>query len=420
MKQFVAILSILLIGFNYCYSQQVVRSVTGWFEQESGTSEILRACSFFNSNFGLIVGNNGIILRTTDGGNNWSMSSSNTAEDLYSVDVVSIFIASVVGNNGIILKTTDGGLTWFEQESIATSNLNSIFFIDENTGWICGDSGTLLRTANGGANWLSNNLDTLWNLNKIYFLDSNLGWIGGVRNFYRTTNGGQSWQIILGYINEINDFCFYDSLLGWAFFYDITGWSVVRRTTDGGFNWEFQFIAKWYSEDLFFMNESIGWAVGREFIYKTEDSGYTWDSLGFDPLHDFFTDIEFVDSLTGWTVGYGGKILKTITGGVTSIEEEEIIPSNFYLGQNYPNPFNSATKIKFTIPYVELGHTASLYTILKVYDVVGNKIATLVNEKKTAGEYEVDFNAKQLPSGIYLYQLQVGKFTQTKKMVLLR
>jgi len=352
MKQLFAILSIILIGFNYSTSQQVVNSVTGWFEQESGTSEILHACSFLNSNFGIIVGNNGTILRTTDGGNNWSMSGSNTAEDLYSVDVVNIFLASVVGTNGIILKTTDGGLTWFEQERITTNNLNSIFFTDENTGWICGDNGTLFRTANGGVNWLSNNLDTLWNLNKIYFMDSNIGWIGGVFNFYRTTDGGQSWQVVLDHINEITDFSFYDSLVGWAFFQDETLWSVIRRTTDGGFNWEFQFIAKWYSEDLYFVNESIGWAVGREFIYKTEDGGYTWDSVGFDPLRDFFTDIEFVDSLTGWTVGFGGTILKTVTGGVTSVEEEEISPENFYLGQNYPNPFNPSTKIKFTIPIV--------------------------------------------------------------------
>ncbi len=79
---------------------------------------------------------------------------------------------------------------------------------------------------------------------------------------------------------------------------------------------------------------------------------------------------------------------------------------NFIYTQNYPNPFNPSTKIKFTIPAVIASETKQSQLItLKVYDVLGNEIATLVNEEKPAGSYEVEFDATDLPSGVYFYQL---------------
>ncbi|NWG29577.1 MAG: DUF362 domain-containing protein [Ignavibacteriaceae bacterium] len=95
---------------------------------------------------------------------------------------------------------------------------------------------------------------------------------------------------------------------------------------------------------------------------------------------------------------------------------EELTPNNFALEQNYPNPFNPSTTISYTIP-------ASSFVTLKVYDVLGNEIATLVNEEKPGGKYEVEFSPEQtisLSSGIYFYRLQSGSFIETKKMILLR
>lgn len=87
--------------------------------------------------------------------------------------------------------------------------------------------------------------------------------------------------------------------------------------------------------------------------------------------------------------------------------------SNFKLEQNFPNPFNPATKISFSIPQSNL-------VTLKVYDILGNDITTLVNERKTAGNYSVNFNASNLPSGVYFYRIQAGNFVSTKKFVLLK
>ncbi|MBE7476649.1 MAG: T9SS type A sorting domain-containing protein [Ignavibacteriota bacterium] len=107
------------------------------------------------------------------------------------------------------------------------------------------------------------------------------------------------------------------------------------------------------------------------------------------------------------------------------------LPEEFSLEQNYPNPFNPSTIIKFTIPVTLSGVEGSFVT-LKVYDVLGNEVATLVNEEKPAGSYEVEFNSHSdegqnlpagrqgLSSGIYFYTLQAGNFTQTKKLILMK
>ena len=98
--------------------------------------------------------------------------------------------------------------------------------------------------------------------------------------------------------------------------------------------------------------------------------------------------------------------------------------TDYELFLNYPNPFNPTTRIKFTLaPSLFLGERVSegrVRATLKVYDILGREIATLVNEEKQAGEYEVEFNGSNLPSGIYFYQLKAGNYIETKKMVLLK
>jgi hypothetical protein len=94
-------------------------------------------------------------------------------------------------------------------------------------------------------------------------------------------------------------------------------------------------------------------------------------------------------------------------------ENNSTLPSSFSLFQNYPNPFNPSTKIKYSIPH-------SFNVVIKVLDVLGNEVATLVKEQKQAGTYELTWYAENLPSGIYFYRLQAGDFVETKKMMLLK
>ena len=98
---------------------------------------------------------------------------------------------------------------------------------------------------------------------------------------------------------------------------------------------------------------------------------------------------------------------------VVSDVEDQTQPLTFQLEQNYPNPFNPSTTISFTIPFAD-------FTSLKVYDVLGNEVAVLVNAEKPAGNYEVNFDASLLSSGTYFYKLQAGGVVRTKKMILLK
>jgi hypothetical protein len=125
----------------------------------------------------------------------------------------------------------------------------------------------------------------------------------------------------------------------------------------------------------------------------------------------FFVDGERGDddiTVNGFIVEPGGP-----AGFVSDVVDEGTIPLAFGLNQNYPNPFNPSTNIQYAIG-------SRQFVFLKVYDILGNEVATLVNEEKPAGVYEVEFNAATLSSGVYFYQLKAGEFIQTKKMILIK
>ena len=121
-----------------------------------------------------------------------------------------------------------------------------------------------------------------------------------------------------------------------------------------------------------------------------------------------------------WSASINHGSPEEINGVYTEVTKNNnnMLPSQFVLEQNYPNPFNPSTTIKYSIPLI--GNRESEVVSLIVYDVLGREVATLVNEKQSAGNYEVQFNASKLTSGVYVYKLQCGNFMDSKKMILLR
>ena len=155
---------------------------------------------------------------------------------------------------------------------------------------------------------------------------------------------------------------------------------VVKYTPTGIFDWEYVY------------DENVN---GKALSVRPDNNGYVY-SAG-----EAETPAGDVDL-------FAVKLSKT-----TSVETETVVPENFELFQNYPNPFNPSTRIQYQI--------SSLAKVtLKVYDLLGNEVAILVDEYKSAGTYDVDFNGESLNSGIYFYTLNAGNFTQTKKLVLLK
>jgi hypothetical protein len=171
---------------------------------------------------------------------------------------------------------------------------------------------------------------------------------------------------------------------------------------------------------------------GFEILRFTQNDNIGWEKISFVPGFGTTTEVHhysFMDeSLQSGDYQYRLKQIDLDgTFEYSNIIEISVnAPSKFSLEQNYPNPFNPTTKIKYSIPSVTLRQAQSDITVtLKVFDVLGNEVATLVNEQKPAGTYEVEFNVAQvsrpeLSSGIYFYQLQADEFLETKKMIILK
>ncbi|MEJ2104931.1 MAG: T9SS type A sorting domain-containing protein [Ignavibacteriaceae bacterium] len=177
----------------------------------------------------------------------------------------------------------------------------------------------------------------------------------------------------------------------------------------------------WVEGYLYGIN--IEWNLGGGTIYRFDPStGIVLDSSFWEIPHPLGLDW---DGNNFWNVS--GTSIYRASNDITSVDfKNSNILSDYFLYQNYPNPFNPFTKIKFEIP--GQARNDNMLITLKVYDVLGNEITTLINEEKPAGEYEVEFNSIGLPSGIYFYKLQAASpstgsgqvFVETKKMVLLK
>jgi len=149
------------------------------------------------------------------------------------------------------------------------------------------------------------------------------------------------------------------------------------------------------------------------------DTGYVWldKNYGFNINSDTSNNLWIVIGLWGnWEAPrtyYIDSLSIRIQKGNPNNVKDSKRRIDYDLKQNYPNPFNPTTKIKYSVP-----RTSQVQ--LKIFDILGNEIETLINEKKPAGSYEITFNARSLPSGIYFYQLKAGSFIETKKMILLK
>jgi len=153
-----------------------------------------------------------------------------------------------------------------------------------------------------------------------------------------------------------------------------------------------------------FVNDTVSW----KFFYIAPDSMLT------DTIYSVSNSVNgdsIPSELDKWN--FGENFVVHVTDNPTNLNNNTIQPEEFVLGQNYPNPFNPGTVINYRL-------SVTSKVSLKVYDILGNEIKTLVNEEKPAGTFEITFNASELTSGIYFYRLVAGNIVATKKMVLIK
>jgi len=386
--------------------------------------------------------NPNLLYLTSDGGNNWYTrllpnTLGSVPGDISIIGIDKIWFCTLAGK---IYSTIDGGLNWQLQfyDTSMTKFMNYIEMFDSLNGMAMGDApandkpALFLKTTNGGVDWISQNDSSLIGLSsghiwrRVDFADINTGYFfssgESPQKLYKTTNSGKNWTVINDTI-----YCFvlkgYDENIFLSEEPTATTDGIVHRTSDGGQNWEskqWEFL-DWGSDIEYIPgNPSNVWCASSALSFSS-DTGKTWVKE-FDNQNGFIGDIIFTDENTGWFFSGGGGTLSNIYrttngghGGIVSIDDnvKDFRPDGFNLQQNYPNPFNPTTIIKYQVPELS-------YLALKVYDVLGNEVAILVNEEKPAGSYELEFNGSRFTSGIYFYQLRAGEYTDSKKMILLR
>ena len=334
---------------------------------------------------------------------------------LNQIDFVNSGIAYCVGEEGLILKSGNSGNNWALLNSGMTGGIYSLCFLNENTGWVCGDSGKILKTTNGGDNFFFLNSGSQKYISGVSFTDENTGWYAsGEKKIFKTTDGGESWWVPHSNVfnSGVGNVQFVNANTGIGFTFD----NKILLSSNGGIDWnEVSIPSGNYLNNIFASDWQNFWAVGDfGFIFRSTNGGQNWFQETNNNFDGRLFGIHLTDNNNGWIAGTGGMIVKytnQISNIVTNNNLNEL--KSYNLNQNYPNPFNPKTIINYQ---------CSMFNdvSLKVYDVLGHEVAVLVNEKQSPGTYQVEFDGSNFASGVYFYQLKAADFVVTKKMNLLK
>ncbi len=377
------------------------------------------------------------IMRSTNGGVNWSIVSPSptSAAEFYSIEMIDDNTGFICGSRSAVYKTTNGGMNW---DSLVIPNmaaglvLSKVDFVTAQTGWIfarylTGNDSTIYKTTNGGANWFKQKFGTATGtentINSACMLDENNGWLlSNKPRPWKTTNGGATWDS-----TGLNDGYLAGALYKIKMLNMQTGYCVgsnnkVYKTTNGGstpwqsVGYSSTTITTLYTTEVFSAQEAVVMGTNGT-VYYTSNGGTSWVNKNlFASINDVYGSFLTSDGKLYATTLLYSNIFKNqnmFSVGIRSIGGE--VPDRYRLEQNYPNPFNPVTRIRFSVPSNENGMVS-----LKVFDITGREVAVLVNEALKPGNYEVNFNAIKLSSGIYFYRLAAENFAQTRKMVVLK
>ncbi|MFH0734041.1 MAG: T9SS type A sorting domain-containing protein [bacterium] len=436
-----------------------------WGTKNNGLTNLVVRAIINKQNEILFAGTlGGGVFSSINGGNSWD-SRSNGITD-FNVMTLNLF-GSVVfaGTNAAgIFKSTDDGVSW-QSANTGLSNLRIPIIASNESTLFAGTHGSgMFRSFNNGDNWepINNGLGDNIVVRSI-IVENNVVFAGTATGVFRSTNNGTSWQ-------AVNSGLPFATITGLAKYNDLilagTDYHGVYVSSDNGDYW----VAA---------NEGLGNAHVKSFLFTKEmvymttyGSGFfrrTLSSLYNLPIPVELTNFSINVAANGvkleWSTAtesnnMGFAIersvdnenfieLAFINGNGTTTERKEYsytdreatqgiyfyrlkiidfdgsfvysnvvsanveLPTNFTLNQNYPNPFNPTTTISFSLPAKEI-------VTLKIYDALGKEVASLYDEELQAGTYQTQWNASSVASGVYFYRLQAGKFSSSKKLMLIK
>jgi photosystem II stability/assembly factor-like uncharacterized protein len=390
----------------------------------TGTNSDILAIDFADENIGLVAAYNGTVARTTNGGETWTIISSITGSNPWDMDMVDSLYAWVSGTNERIFRTTDGGFTWTQQLAIGGLGTYGISFANRDIGVAGGTGGNTYYTINGGENWIAAVTkpgQTVWGIHiaesPVYGTVALTACASGY--VYKSMDGGANWFLEPRYtINTMNDVWMTNAANAW--FVGNLG-IVIKYFEPANIPVELNsFTASVIDNNVFlrWVTASEINNMGFEILRCAQND--IWERIGFVEGRGTTTEINLYsfsdNNLPEGAYQYRLKQIDfdgSFKYHYLNETIEIISPLTFHLAQNYPNPFNPVTIISYKIPVNGL-------VTLKVFDVLGREVTTLVNGEKSAGKYEVTLDALELSSGVYYYTLRAGDFVKTNKMLLLK
>jgi photosystem II stability/assembly factor-like uncharacterized protein len=412
MKKIITLLYLLLV--IPIYSQ--------WIPLNSGTTEMLNDVYCITQDIVVVVGNNGTILKTTDGGTTWIQKTSGTSSHLLKVQFPTTTIGYAVGSSGILLKTINQGETWSIIDVNVTNDLHGLTCLTENIFFISGDNGLVKKTTNGGVTFDENNINTNQIVIDVQFPSELVGYslVGSLDYFstdkmlYKTIDGGNSWAILLN--ESVDAFYFLNEDVGFI----NKANNSLNKTIDGGLNLQSIGNSNLFESDIFSLNENQVWDTGatpllcnctfqciskREILQDTSFLQYDACNENYELLFPFLESIHFANETNGFAVGFNGRILKNSNG-----INEYLSTNTFSKKQNltiYPNPATSLITVSLT----ELP-TQSFE--IEITNILGKKVYTQFYQPIN----NVNIDTKAFSKGVYFLTLIQQEKKETKKIII--
>jgi hypothetical protein len=349
----------------------------------------------------------GGIFASANGGRSWTMSSTG----YLSYEQVNSIITSganvFAGAEKGVFRSTNNGVSWDQVNQIpyikslaiigtnlfAGADGSGVFrSIDDGSSWTCVDSG--LTNLYGGLLAVSGT-----NL----FVGTHYGGV------FLSTDYGTSWSQVDSGLTDA--YVWSLASVGTDLFVSTN--NGVFLSTNNGRNWTSTGLVNTVVHALAMLGSTLLAGTGGGGVFHSTDNGTSWTPVNLGLLNNYVNSFAIIgQNLFAGTSGSGvwRRALSDLTSLVTKLFE---LPNEYELKQNYPNPFNPSTVIVYQLP------VNSVVTV-KVYDVLGRAVETLVNERESAGTHSVKFNAANLPSGVYFYRLEAGGYHDTKKLLLLK
>ncbi len=411
----IVVLVLVLTGVVCCHSSA---QSDFWQFTLRHSSEI--SCIAVGTNGQVYVGvRDSAYYRSTDNGASWSARKYSSQPGSQGTSALFVTPSGIVLASALstVFRSTDEGQSWD-----STGAFTATCFVMDTSGEIlAGSSGRMQKSTDTGLTWHDAGLSTITSYslacsNRNYLFAGTIN--GGV---YRSTNSGFTWASTgIDGIGVYGVATFGDNVV-----YCATSGFGILKSTDNASTWDssgtgmtgtYWGVVVSSNGDVFAVQRTTG-AHGTAYgVVKSVDSGKTWTKINMGLLDTAVTCITYGANGFLW-IGTSTGFVYRSSEQITAVESYVQPPRTYFLFQNYPNPFNPSTRISYTVAHES-------FVTLRIYDILGRKVATLVNERKQFGDNSVQWNAEGMPTGVYLYRLQAGSagggFVETKKMLLIR